>query len=74
MAVNGTREIRVRRIDRLGWMTTFSDMVTLLLTFFVMIIAMSSMDRKSLEDAFGFFRSVAGPLYFPSRGSVDIRP
>lgn len=74
MSRGDARIIRIRRADRLGWMTTFSDMVTLLLTFFVMIIAMSSMDRKSLENAFGFFRSVAGPLHFPSRGAIDVRP
>ncbi|MFQ5570366.1 MAG: flagellar motor protein MotB, partial [Rhodothermales bacterium] len=28
------------------WMVTFSDMVTLLLTFFVMIVAMSEVEVK----------------------------
>ncbi len=42
------------------WMTTFSDMVTLLLTFFVLLLSMASMDRvkfsaasQSISSAFG---------------------
>lgn len=58
--------------SRLGWMITFSDLVTLLLTFFVMIIAMSSMDSKALKESFGFFSSVSGPLEFPGRHEVSV--
>ncbi len=43
------------------WMVTFSDMVTLLLTFFVLMLSMATMDKvkfqeasKSLQNAFGF--------------------
>ncbi|WP_456388204.1 OmpA/MotB family protein [Desulfolithobacter sp.] len=43
------------------WMVTFSDLVTLLLTFFVLLLSMATMDKikfdeakKSLEQAFGF--------------------
>lgn len=42
------------------WMVTFSDMVTLLLTFFVLLLSMASMDRikfqaasQSISSAFG---------------------
>ena len=42
------------------WMVTFSDMVTLLLTFFVLLLSMASMDRikfqaasESISSAFG---------------------
>lgn len=42
------------------WMVTFSDMVTLLLTFFVLLLSMASMDRvkfqaasQSISEAFG---------------------
>lgn len=37
------------------WMTTFSDMVTLLLTFFVLIVAMSEVEVKKFEEALSFF-------------------
>lgn len=73
MARRDSNTVYVKLPDRLGWMTTFSDMVTLLLTFFVMIIAMSSMDNKTLQESFGFFRSVAGPLQFPSEHEAKIQ-
>ena len=47
-----------------GWMTTFSDMVTLLITFFVLLISMSSMDEKAFREVFGFFSDALGPLEF----------
>ncbi len=34
-------------VDSNGWLTTFADLVMLLLTFFVMLLSMSSMDAKS---------------------------
>ncbi|MCB2184862.1 MAG: flagellar motor protein MotB [Deltaproteobacteria bacterium] len=41
--------------DPLGWMFTFSDLVTLLLTFFVMLIAMKAPEIQKLKAAFGIF-------------------
>lgn len=43
------------------WMTTFSDMVTLLLTFFVLIVAMSEVEVKKFKEALS---------HFPGRTSV----
>ena len=50
-----------------AWMTTFSDLVTLLLTFFVLLLSMASMDpvkfvqaKTSIKDAFGW-RTTAAP-------------
>ena len=37
----------------MGWMMTFGDMVTLLLTFFVLLMTMASMDDKTFRDAWG---------------------
>ena len=45
-----------------GWMCTFSDLVTLLITFFVLLISMSSMDDRSMKEMFGFFNDAMGPL------------
>ena len=39
----------------LGWMFTFSDLVTLLLTFFVMLLAMKEPEATRLKDMFGIF-------------------
>lgn len=56
----------------LGWMTTFSDLVTLLLTFFVLLLTMSSMDVKSIQQAFGlFFTGGSGPLGFAEQGKLE---
>jgi chemotaxis protein MotB len=40
-------------IDPRGWMLTFSDMVTLLLTFFVMIISITSVDPMITSEISG---------------------
>ncbi|HFQ89780.1 MAG TPA: flagellar motor protein MotB [Desulfobulbus sp.] len=52
------------------WMVTFSDLVTLLLTFFVLLLSMASMDpvkfiqaKTSIKDAFGW-RTTAAPTKF----------
>lgn len=37
------------------WMTTFTDLVMLMVTFFVMLLAMSSMSGKSLKNIFGYY-------------------
>lgn len=58
------------------WMATYSDLVTLLLTFFVLLLTMASMDptkfvqaKTSIEDAFGW-STKAAPVPF----SVPIIP
>ncbi len=38
------------------WLTTYSDMVTLLLTFFVMIVAMSEIKKANLMEAMSYFQ------------------
>lgn len=38
------------------WLTTYSDMVTLLLTFFVMIVAMSEIKQANLQEAMSYFQ------------------
>lgn len=49
-----------------AWMVTYSDLVTLLLTFFVLLLSMASMDpvrfleaSSSLKDAFGIHKEPA---------------
>ncbi len=53
-----------------GWMVTFSDLATLLLTFFVLLLSMSSMDDKSLRSLFTNFTSACGILNFKQLGEV----
>jgi chemotaxis protein MotB len=53
-------------------MVTFSDLITLLLTFFVLLISMSSMDVKALQQAAGiFFSGGSGPGGFAAQGGVQ---
>ena len=44
------------------WMTTFSDMTTLLLTFFVMIVSMSEVEVKKFKEALSYFQGRTGVL------------
>lgn len=48
------------------WMATFSDMMTLLLTFFVMIVAMSEVEVKKFEEALSYFQGSTGLLAYES--------
>ena len=55
--------------DSSAWLVTFSDLIMLLLTFFVMLLAMSSMDMKMLKDIRSELQEAAGLLdYSGSRG------
>ena len=42
-----------------GWLVTFSDLVTLLLTFFVLLLSMSTLDKKIITIAFTNFSDKA---------------
>lgn len=50
--------------DTTMWMVTFGDLLMLLLTFFVMLLTMSSMDTKALKSIFSIFQGGFGPLEF----------
>ncbi|MCT4626841.1 flagellar motor protein MotB [Halodesulfovibrio sp.] len=43
-----------------GWLTTFADIVTLLLAFFVLLFSMSVIDQKQFTDSFLTVRQVFG--------------
>jgi chemotaxis protein MotB len=45
-----------------AWMVTFSDMVTLLLTFFVLLLSMANMDKTKFQDAAGSLRDAFGVM------------
>ena len=45
-----------------AWMVTFSDMVTLLLTFFVLMLSMANMDKMKFNDAAGSIRDAFGVM------------
>jgi chemotaxis protein MotB len=45
-----------------AWMATFADLVTLLITFFVLLLSMSSLDASAVNDSFGFFDAQPGAV------------
>ena len=62
----------VTDIDPNGWMTTFSDLVMLLLTFFVMLLSMSSMDDLTIKKMFSVLMGALGSLELVNE--TNIRP
>jgi hypothetical protein len=57
--------------DPNAWMVTFADLVMLLLTFFVLLLTMSSMDTKKLKRLMTHFTESTGVLEFASSGEVS---
>lgn len=55
-----------------GWLVTFGDLVTLLLTFFVLLLSMSSMD-KSVLTKITFFTDDVGFMANRSAGRIPQR-
>jgi chemotaxis protein MotB len=53
-----------------SWMVTFSDLSTLLLTFFVLLLSMSSMDDLRLKSYFHNFNDSCGILLFKEQGEI----
>ena len=55
-----------------GWMVTFSDLMTLLLTFFVLLLTMSSMDRSILTKLTLFTQDI-GFMTYKGSGRMPTR-
>ncbi len=54
------------------WMITYSDLVTLLLTFFVLLLSMASMDQVKISAAAGSLRGAFG--VFGGKDQKEISP
>jgi chemotaxis protein MotB len=50
--------------DPNAWMVTFADLIMLLLTFFVLLLTMKSMDSGALKERFQELAPTSGPLDF----------
>lgn len=50
--------------DPNAWMVTFGDLIMLLLTFFVMLLTMKSMDSRELKKMFRELQTASGPLEY----------
>ncbi len=55
-----------------GWLTTFNDLITLLMVFFVMLFTMSSIDVKKLKEFQYALQSGLGVLKEGQRVSVGL--
>ena len=55
-----------------GWLVTFSDLTTLLLTFFVLLLTMSSMDRRVLTKVTLFTQDL-GQMEAKGAGKITTR-
>jgi len=53
-----------------GWIVTFSDCMTLLLCFFVMLVSFSSFDEASLEKISGAVKNRSYSWIFPIRSDI----
>jgi chemotaxis protein MotB len=71
--------IKKRRIskknddDGPGWLTTFNDLVTLLMVFFVLLFTMGSMDNQKLKDFQYALQSGLGILGEGSQVSIAVK-
>jgi chemotaxis protein MotB len=65
---------RKKRIDSGGgasWMETYSDMVTLLLTFFILLYAMSTIDAQKYATIVASFSKEMNPVVYYTQGSPE---
>ncbi len=53
-----------------AWMVTFSDLIMLLLTFFVLLLTMSSLDQKALKELISHLKYSTGVLEFSGLGEI----
>jgi len=67
-----TRIARENSDDGPGWLTTFNDLVTLLMVFFVLIFTMGSMDAKKLKEFQYALQSGLGVLGQGSQVSIAV--
>ena len=52
-----------------GWLVQFGDLMSLLLTFFILLLSMAVMDKKKVEEYFDVMKKAMGFI----EGSTDIR-
>lgn len=65
------KKVEEDEMDLNAWMNTFSDLLNLLLTFFVLLFAMKSMDSGTLKESLGYFRQGGiGALEFGQQSSL----
>lgn len=61
----------IHEVDVGAWLMTFSDLLTLLLAFFVLLLTMSSMDDSKFRDSFGLFAGAFGTLMMQIEANME---
>lgn len=61
-----------QQTDPNAWMVTFGDLIMLLLTFFVLLLTMKSMDKKDTDQMFDYFIEAEGVLEIGGYKSVTV--
>jgi chemotaxis protein MotB len=65
-------EMVADRPKHLGWITTFNDLITLLMVFFVLLFALSSIDLQRYKQFQGTLQSSMGVLHEGRGTSVNV--
>jgi len=68
------KEVEEEGPDKDAWMVTFGDLLQLLITFFVLMISMSSMDKKVFKEMFSVFGGGLGVLGFTDKTKLVNSP
>ncbi|MBN4054183.1 flagellar motor protein MotB [Nitrospira defluvii] len=68
------KEVEEKKVDTTAWMATFSDLLSLLLTFFVLLYAMKSIDKGKLDEMLGHFRRGGFGILLPGSRMPIIKP
>ncbi|MDX8398009.1 MAG: flagellar motor protein MotB [Mariprofundaceae bacterium] len=64
----------VYKPDPEAWMVTFADLVSLMLTFFILLVSMSTMDKTGLQDISTYFQKAVSVLNAGARTEINIIP
>ena len=64
----------VYKPDPEAWMTTFADLVSLMLTFFILLVSMSTLDKTGLQDISTYFQKAVSVLNAGEGTEINIIP
>jgi len=64
----------VYKPDPEAWMTTFADLVSLMLTFFILLVSMSTLDQTGLQDISTYFQKAVSVLNAGKRTEINLIP
>jgi len=62
------------KADPEAWMTTFADLVSLMLTFFILLVSMSTLDKTGLADISTYFQKAVSVLNAGQKTELNIIP